>query len=122
MKKNILITETSIVTNEGVCLYLNIPTSLKTGKIHSKSFYVSWDKIGEALFDNYCGLQDVEERRKERDNILVSHPEPETARKPIRTAKWTFEINFFDDGTNHMTRINDGFSVHELLCRGPVQA
>jgi len=67
MKAKVLITDFSNVTKEGVVLHLNIPTTLKTGKLASKEFYVSWDKIGQELFDNYATGLEVDELRKLRN-------------------------------------------------------
>lgn len=43
----------SNVTSEGVALHLTEKGKLKNGNIVSKEFWVSWDKIGDALFENY---------------------------------------------------------------------
>lgn len=64
--KNTLITGFSNPTNEGVTLRLNNFTTLKGGTMPSKTFYVSWDKIGKALFENYCDTDDLNELRKLR--------------------------------------------------------
>jgi len=39
--------------SEGVTLETNVPAKLKTGNVSGKTVWVSWDKIGELLFDNY---------------------------------------------------------------------
>ena len=67
MKKSI-ITEYSNVTSEGITLHLSEKTSLKTGNLKSNSFWVSWDKIGSLLFDNYTDEVSVSGRDKLRDN------------------------------------------------------
>ena len=64
--KEVIITEYSNVTNEGVVLHLNEPAKLKTGQILSKEFFVSWDKIGQALFENYTEKCEVADRRELR--------------------------------------------------------
>lgn len=45
-------------TTEGITLVLNEPTALNNG-LKSKTWWVSWDKIGEALFkDQYNNQRD----------------------------------------------------------------
>jgi len=53
MKKEVLISSYSNVTKEGIVLHLTDKAKLKTGNIATDEFWVSWDKIGEALFDSY---------------------------------------------------------------------
>lgn len=64
--KELLITGYSNVTKEGVVIHLNKRAKLKTGNILSNEFFVSWDKIGESLFDGYCIDGGVEDRNKIR--------------------------------------------------------
>jgi hypothetical protein len=52
--------------SEGVILETNIPASLKTGNTKQKATYVSWDKIGKLLFDNYTDAIEVSELRELR--------------------------------------------------------
>jgi tyrosyl-tRNA synthetase len=60
-------------TNEGVVIKLNIPSKLKTGNISATEFWVSWDKIGDALFSDYCQLtDDVDSIREIRKNYFDS--------------------------------------------------
>jgi hypothetical protein len=66
-ENNVIITHYSNITKEGIVLHLNFPATLKTGRLTSKEFYVSWDKIGDSLFDNYAHLDSVDEYRKLRD-------------------------------------------------------
>lgn len=54
------------VTNEGVTLYLNKAAKLKTGMGYYKEFWVSWDKIGESLFEDYTTKQEVDDLNKLR--------------------------------------------------------
>lgn len=64
--KNTVIIGFSNPTKEGVVLHLNNPTTIKGRKMQSKEFYVSWDRIGKALFDNYCDdLNHLRKLRKE---------------------------------------------------------
>jgi hypothetical protein len=63
---DILIVGYSNPTTEGVVLHFNKPTTLKTGNVRSKEFYVSWDKIGKAMVDNYSESDDVAELNKQR--------------------------------------------------------
>lgn len=52
--ENIFITGTANANSEGITLILNKPAPL-TGTLKSKTWWVSWDKIGESLFkDCYC--------------------------------------------------------------------
>lgn len=54
--------------SEGVVLETNIPAKLKTGNVKGKTVWVSWDKIGELLFDNYTELDGVAFRNSLRNN------------------------------------------------------
>ena len=59
--------ETVIITgytakSEGVILETNIPARLKPGRMLSKETFVSWDKIGNLLFENYTELEGVEKQ------------------------------------------------------------
>lgn len=68
--KDIVVTGFSNANNQGVILHLNKPTSLKTGKIVASEFWVSWDKIGNSLFDNYTEFKDpvdIDKLRKESE-------------------------------------------------------
>lgn len=51
--EDVIITQFSNPTSKGVTLHLNKATKLKTGTGHFKEFWVSWDKIGQYLFDGY---------------------------------------------------------------------
>jgi hypothetical protein len=74
---DVIITEFSNITKEGIVLHLNKVTTLKTGQLSSKEFYVSWDKIGESIFDNYAHLDSVDEYRKLRlESSQSSQEEP----------------------------------------------
>ena len=33
----------------------------------------------------------------------------------VHTAKWTIEMNRYEDGSSSMNRINDGFSIFEMM-------
>lgn len=66
MENNLIITDFSNPSSEGITLHLNKPGRLKTGTGSFKQFWVSWDKIGEALFDEYTKETDVEELDKLR--------------------------------------------------------
>lgn len=65
MKNDILIVGFTAST-EGVVLQFNKETTLKTGNVKNKEFFVSWDKIGKALVDNYSESDDVSELNKQR--------------------------------------------------------
>lgn len=63
---DVIITGFSKPTKEGVVLHLNKPARLKTGTGYFQEVYVSWDKIGAALFDGYTEKMEVDELRKLR--------------------------------------------------------
>jgi hypothetical protein len=46
---------------EGVILETNIAARLKPNRMPSKETFVSWDKIGKLLFEDYTDLDKVEE-------------------------------------------------------------
>jgi hypothetical protein len=60
--KDVIITGYSNMTKEGIVLHTNVPAKLKTGNVTSKEVWVSWDKIGAALFDDYTEETSVEGR------------------------------------------------------------
>ena len=53
---------------EGVILETNIPARLKPNRMPSKKTFVSWDKIGELLFEDYTNKVEVSELEKLRKN------------------------------------------------------
>jgi hypothetical protein len=67
--EDVIITGYSHVTKEGVVLHLNKVATLKSGVMPTKEFWISWDKIGQALFDDYCDVTDVDYRRKLRGEL-----------------------------------------------------
>lgn len=52
--------------SEGVILETNIPARLKPSRMPSKETFVSWDKIGELLFEDYTDEVEVKERKEFR--------------------------------------------------------
>lgn len=64
MKKVIITGYTA--KNEGLILETNVDAKLKTGNVKGKTIFVSWDKIGKLLFDNYTEDVEVFERNKLR--------------------------------------------------------
>ena len=54
--------------NQGVILETNIPAKLKTGNVKGKDVFVSWDKIGRLLFEEYTELSDVASLDSIRNN------------------------------------------------------
>lgn len=64
--KEIIIKAISNVTGEGVTLHMNVPAKLKTGIGSYKDVWVSWDKIGESLFENYTMKVEVSDLNKLR--------------------------------------------------------
>ena len=67
MEKEVIITGFSDATSEGVTLHTNIPARLKSGSLENSIVWVSWDKIGLALFDNYTQKSEVSDRNKLRE-------------------------------------------------------
>ena len=67
MEKVIIISYTA--KSEGLILKTNIPSKLKTGNIKSKEFFVSWDKIGKLLFEDYTELDGFDNKYCMPDNI-----------------------------------------------------
>jgi len=49
--------------SEGVILETNIPARLKPNRMPSKKTFVSWDKIGKLLFEDYTDEVEVAERK-----------------------------------------------------------
>ena len=66
MSKKAIITGFSNAKAGGITLHLNTKTSLKTGNLKSDNFWVSWDKIGKLLFDEYTDEVSVSGRDKLR--------------------------------------------------------
>ena len=52
--------------SEGVILETNIPARLKPNRMPSKETFVSWDKIGKLLFEDYTDEVEVKERKELR--------------------------------------------------------
>jgi hypothetical protein len=57
--------------SEGIVLETNIPAKLKTGNVKGKTCWVSWDKIGALLFENYTELEGVNLRNAIRNNSTL---------------------------------------------------
>lgn len=64
MKKVIITSYTA--KKEGVVLTTNIPARLKPNRIPSQETFVSWDKIGKLLFEDYTDEVEVSELNKLR--------------------------------------------------------
>jgi len=58
-----------IANSEGVVLETNIPAKLKTGNVSGTATFISWDKIGELLFDNYTDEVEVDALNKLREQF-----------------------------------------------------
>ncbi len=67
--KDVIVTGFSKPTSEGVTLHLNKKSTIKTGNVPNDEFWVSWDKIGKLLFDNYTEKVEVDERNQLRNDI-----------------------------------------------------
>jgi hypothetical protein len=52
--------------SEGVVLETNIPARLKPNRMPSKETFVSWDKLGKLLFEDYTEEVEVAELNKLR--------------------------------------------------------
>lgn len=65
-KNDVLIVGYSNANTEGVVLHFNKPTTLKTGRMIAKEFFVSWDKIAKSLVDDYSDIDDVAELNRLR--------------------------------------------------------
>ena len=68
--EEIIITAISNVTKEGLTLHLNEKTNLKNGTLKTNKFWVSWDKIGENLFEKYTKSSDVQKLNEIRLQLL----------------------------------------------------
>ena len=63
--KKVAIKTINNVTSEGVSFTLNHPATLNTLK--TKEYWVSWDRIGKALFpDEYTDAETVQELKEVR--------------------------------------------------------
>ena len=61
----LLITEVSDIGPQGLQIHLNQKVTLNGG-LKADSWWVSWDKLGIALFSQYCDAPNVEDRREIR--------------------------------------------------------
>lgn len=52
-EKDIKIVKYSNVTPEGIEIHLNKKSRLIGGHLQSSTFWISWDKIGKCLIENY---------------------------------------------------------------------
>ena len=57
--------------SKGVILKTNIPARLKPNRMPSTETFVSWDKIGKSLFENYTELEGVASRDSIRNNTSL---------------------------------------------------
>lgn len=69
MKKVIITGYTA--KREGVILETNIPARLKPNRMPSKETFVSWDKVGKLLFEDYTELESVASRDSIRNNTSL---------------------------------------------------
>lgn len=69
MSKEVIIVGYSRPTNKGITLHTNINATVhKDGTPMGKETWVSWDKIGKALFQNYTQSESVAELNKLRND------------------------------------------------------
>lgn len=66
MENEVIITGFSNTNKEGVTLHTNIKAKLKTGNVKGTSIWVSWDKIGSALLQDYTDRVEVADLNKLR--------------------------------------------------------
>ena len=80
--QEVIITSFGNVTPQGLSVETNIPAKLKTGHLRSKSFWLSWDKIGQNLFEDYTERSEVAELNELRGSPVKSqsHSLPEKER------------------------------------------
>lgn len=65
MSKEVIITGFSNVGKEGLTLHTNVKSRLKGSEgMATKERWVSWDKVGRALFQNYTEKVEVADRDK----------------------------------------------------------
>ena len=66
MEKTVII---KVEQREDGCIFnLNVPSRLKSGYLKSMNFFVSWDKIGDLLFEDYANdlsVSELDEIRKD---------------------------------------------------------
>ena len=65
--KDVILLRCENITKEGLTLIFNKPTKLKGIKgFKTKELWVSWDCIGEMMFEGYTNKVSIEERNKLR--------------------------------------------------------
>ena len=57
--KDVIVIGVSNFTPEGITLRLNKPARVKGGSMRTQEWWVSWDKIGFSLFENYTEETDI---------------------------------------------------------------
>jgi len=75
IQKELLVLGYRNITSEGIILRLSRPAKLKSGNLPSKEFWVSWDKIGEALFQDYSTTTNVSILKELRDRYNAMEKE-----------------------------------------------
>lgn len=68
MSKEVIVIGYS-ANSEGATLETNIPAKLKTGNVKGTKTWVSWDKIGDLLFEDYTKKESV----SDRDELRLTH-------------------------------------------------
>jgi len=74
MKAEVIIIGFSNPTPEGVVLHTNVPAKLKTGNVMGKEMWVSWDKIGASLLEDYTEKTMVDELNALREQFQSAMP------------------------------------------------
>ena len=116
METEIIITEFSNPTNEGVVIHLNEAARLKTGTGAFKSHFVSWDKIGKQLFHNYtekCDnadldkLRNIHNKRTEQEIIETMQNMCEESLPPDAFEKWDDIRKMLENNRKALTKQNE---------------
>lgn len=88
--KEVIIVGYSNVSPEGVTLHTNIPARPKLFHAKTQEYWVSWDKIGLLLFEDYTTEVSSKERNKLRGNSGVKSY-LENVQEDIKTEKYEGE-------------------------------
>lgn len=117
--KTLLIDGIANITEEGVTLHFNEKFSLN-GSITTNEWWVSWDKIGEALCGGeYCEETSVNERNKTRkEKAVYVTMRPKTNEIPDSVIQ---KIKREENLSNGMRNIYDEFGIDIHLPAPPTQ-
>lgn len=99
--------------SEGVILETNIPARLKPNRMPSKETFVSWDKIGKTLFENYTELEGVASRDSIRNNYSLKEGEKQYCMPDEVNTKEEYEQYLKDIGHEQYLK---GLTTEMFLC------